>query len=364
MKHKGLLFLQVTSDDYTGLCIENTFLPLKSYLFSTRKASSISFIDKIISLIFMLVVAFPLVLNAQPGLQGAVHSRVNDPTVTVKVDKPLAKQGDLVTITLEGKTEGKTVEVKVGNTFGNQDIVVNTNTVQGNLTYTFNMPDYSVYIDVVIQPSVSGDVSYALSIETPGVSAGKVKISVTGEKDGDVTASADSYLVKVGAKVTATLQTSLSPGLYLLSVRGYAPDGSWQVTPLVGTDGKVPSEIIFTMPAAEVVLCFSFDQQSIPDPGPDPIPDPDPDPSPDPDPDPTPDPVANEKVATATTSFCLRRSGNILYICNDRSGTACIYTFGGSLVRTVNVAAGEQPLSLPRGMYIVRMGEESRKIIW
>lgn len=73
--------------------------------------------------------------------------------------------------------------------------------------------------------------------------------------------------------------------------------------------------------------------------------------------------VNNEKIGVAAIGFSLGCSGNTLYIYNDHSGVARIYTFGGSLVRTIDVAAGMQATELPRGAYIVRMGEESQKIV-
>lgn len=428
MKHKSLLFLQITSDDYTGLCIENAFSPLGSYLFSTGKVPSKSLINKVISLIFMLVSAFPMTLNAQLSLQGTVQKRVNDPTVTVNVDRQLAKKGETVTITLDGLTGGKTAEVKAGRSFGSEDVPI---TGEGE-SYTFVMPNHPVYIDVKIQPSGTGDGLYALSVETPGVSAGKVTVAVTGEPDGDVVADGTSYRVKAGAKVTAKLQTPLAPRLSLLSVRGYAPDGSWQLTPLVGTGGKEPTEVTFTMPAAAAVIRFAIHEESI-DPGPGPTPGPvyygitipavegaATDPvagtyrvkawdsflfylTPDKDhgqsvavvttdrgdvlaprgsdgayvvksvrqditvridgirPNP---PVANEEVGKEAEGISLYRSGNTLYVQSDRASSVGIYTFGGSLVRTVKVEAGVLPVGLPRGAYIVRMGEKSQKVIF
>lgn len=73
--------------------------------------------------------------------------------------------------------------------------------------------------------------------------------------------------------------------------------------------------------------------------------------------------VSNEKIETPAAGFSLSSSGSTLHIYNDLPGVARIYTFGGSLVRTVDVAAGMQSVQLPRGVYIVRMGEESLKIV-
>lgn len=73
--------------------------------------------------------------------------------------------------------------------------------------------------------------------------------------------------------------------------------------------------------------------------------------------------VSNEKIETPAAGFSLSSSGNTLHIYNDLPGVARIYTFGGSLVRTVDVEAGMQSVQLSRGVYIVRMGEESLKIV-
>ena len=73
--------------------------------------------------------------------------------------------------------------------------------------------------------------------------------------------------------------------------------------------------------------------------------------------------VSNEKIETPTAGFSLSSSGSTLHIYSDLPGVARIYTFGGSLIRTVDVAAGMQSVQLPRGVYIVQMGEKSLKIV-
>lgn len=73
--------------------------------------------------------------------------------------------------------------------------------------------------------------------------------------------------------------------------------------------------------------------------------------------------VSNEKIGTAAAGFSLGCSGNTLYISCGCPGVARIYTFGGSLVRTVDAGAGIQAVELPQGTYIVQIGGESRKIV-
>lgn len=427
MKHKSLQFFLITSDKNFGLCAKNAFLPLKSYLYSTRKVSCISHVNRMIRLIITFFITLPLTLNAQPVLEGTVQIRVNDPAVAVTADRLSAKVNETVTVTLQGLVTGKKATVKAGSTFGKEEVEVAI--VEEGTTYTFIMPAFPVFIDVDVRAAGESTTTfYSLSVETLGVSEGKVVMAVTGATGEDVVSSGSSYQVKAGAKVTARLQTPLADGLSLLSIRGYAPDGSWQMTPLAGTDGKVPTEVTFTMPPTEVVLRFSIHEQSIPDP------------------DPVPvyydvtipsvegvatDPVAgtyrvkawdnfvfyltldkdydqsvpvvttdrgdeltprasdgayivqsvrqdvvvsidgirrnpavgNEEVGKPSGGFSLHCSGNSLYICNDRPEVARIYAFGGSLVRTVKVAAGVQAVELPRGSYIVRIGEKGTKIV-
>ena len=292
------------------------------------------------------------------------------------------------------------------------------------------MPNYPVYIDVEVLSSSGTDVFYPLRIETPGVSSGKVTITVAGTQEGDVISSGSYYEVKEGTQVTATLKTPLASRLSLLSIRAYAPDGTWQSIPLIATGGTVPNSITFTMPATEVVIRFTIHEQALPDPSPDPTPvyyditlpavqgavtdpvagtysveawnsfkfyltlDKDYDQS---EPVVTTDwgevlkprssdgayvlpfvrqditiridgirqnaSVANEEIGMAAKGFSLYCEGNILYIRSERMEKAYIYHLGGALVRTVQVMTGVQPVTLPSGAYIVRMGEKSQKVI-
>ena len=73
--------------------------------------------------------------------------------------------------------------------------------------------------------------------------------------------------------------------------------------------------------------------------------------------------VANEEIGMAAKGFSLYCEGNILYIRSERMEKAYIYHLGGALVRTVQVMTGVQPVTLPSGAYIVRMGEKSQKVI-
>ena len=425
MNCESLKLIRINSSSKRWNDAKNMFFPSKIYSISTWLTSSISLYSRIITLLFVLFLSIPAYLNAQPGLEGTVQIRVNDPSVAVKVDNPTARLGETVTITLDGLTAGKTATVTAGKSFDENDVTLNQGTEEN--TYTFTMPNYPVYIDVKIE-SGSDPAFYPLRIETPGVSSGKVTITVVGTEDDDVISSDSYYEAKAGTQVTATLQTPLANRLSLLSIRAYAPDGSWQFIPLIASGGTVQNSITFTMPATEVVVRFAIHEQALPDP------------------DPTPiyyditlpavkgavsDPVAgtysveawdsfkfyltldkdynqsepvvttdrgevlkprnsdgayvvssvrrditiridgirqnasvaNEEIGTADEGFSLHCADNILYIRSDRTERAYIYNLGGALVRTVQVMADVQAVTLPGGAYIVRIGEKSRKVI-
>lgn len=367
MNYKVLRQRVIAFEGYDGLNAVNAVLILKQRAFDTVFLPY--FIGKVAvnKAVLIILLFIPFYLSAQSGLSNSVQSRVNDPAVTVTVDNPTAQQGETVTITILGVPVGKKAVVKAGNVFDDSSLSVTT--VTESETYTFIMPDYSVYIDVNIQPASTDPTTYTLTLETPGVSSGDVTIQLEGQNGGDVDFDAASgYQVKTGAKVTATLQTPLSSRITLLSIRGYAPGGDWQATPLVPVDGAIPTAISFTMPAADIVLQFTFHKQSAPVPGPGPSPEPEPDPKPEPDPDPAPEPdpepdvppVANEVAPVAGIS--LHASGGVLLIRSDRAEVAHIYSFDGALVRSLRLSAGEQTVSLPRRHYIVRVGNECFKI--
>ena len=427
MNCESLKLIRINSSSKRWNDAKNMFFPSKIYSISTWLTSSISLYSRIITLLFVLFLSIPAYLNAQPGLEGTVQIRVNDPSVTVTVNKSTARPGDEVTITLKGLTDTKTAKVTVGKSFGGDEVEFQNG--EGN-TYTFEMPNYPVYIDVEVLSSSGTDVFYPLRIETPGVSSGKVTITVAGTQEGDVISSGSYYEVKEGTQVTATLKTPLASRLSLLSIRAYAPDGTWQSIPLIATGGTVPNSITFTMPATEVVIRFTIHEQALPDPSPDPTPvyyditlpavqgavtdpvagtysveawnsfkfyltlDKDYNQS---EPVVTTDwgevlkprssdgayvlsfvrqditiridgirqnaSVANEEIGMAAKGFSLHCEGNILYIRSERMEKAYIYHLSGALVRTVQVMTGVQPVTLPSGAYIVRMGEKSQKVI-
>lgn len=367
MNYKVLRQRGIAFEGYDRLNAVNAVLILKQRVFDTVFLPY--FIGKVAvnKAVLIILLFIPFYLSAQSGLSNTVQSRVNDPAVTVTVDNPTAQQGETVTITILGVPVGKKAVVKAGNAFDDSSLSVTT--VTESEAYSFTMPDYPVYIDVDIQPISANPTTYTLTLETPGVSSGDVTIQLEGQNGGDVEFDAASgYLVKTGAKITATLQTPLSSSITLLSIRGYAPGGDWQATPLVPADGAIPMAISFTMPAADIVLQFTFHKQSAPDPGPgpgpspepEPDPKPEPDPAPEPDPDPDVPPVANEVAPVAGIS--LHASGGVLLIRSDRAEIAHIYRFDGALVRSLRLSAGEQTVSLPRRPYIVRVGNECFKI--
>ncbi len=93
MKYKSLQFVQITSDKNIESCAENVFLPLKSDRISTGEIPCMSLINKVMRFVLMLFVALPLTLKAQLELEGTVQTRVNDPAVTVTVDRSSIKAG-------------------------------------------------------------------------------------------------------------------------------------------------------------------------------------------------------------------------------------------------------------------------------
>ena len=164
MNCESLKLIRINSSSKRWNDAENMFFPSKIYSISTWLTSSISLYSRIITLLFVLFLSIPAYLNAQPGLEGTVQIRVNDPSVTVTVNKSTARPGDEVTITLKGLTDTKTAKVTVGKSFGGDEVEFQNG--EGN-TYTFEMPNYPVYIDVEVLSSSGTDVFYPLRIEPP-----------------------------------------------------------------------------------------------------------------------------------------------------------------------------------------------------
>lgn len=368
MNVNELIHFCLASDSHTAMRAKKPFLPSKNPRLSTcillwMPDNKVT--DRLIPLIFLLFLMLPLNLNAQPGLDNAINIRVNDPAVTVTVDNQSPKQGDQVTLTLQGVPEGKTATVTAGNTFGGTEVSVSEGSTPGT-TYIFTMPDYPVYINVDIQSSATSPSSYPLTVETAGVAAGKVSVAVTGSNiSGDASAGRQA---EAGKKVTITLQTPLAPKLTLTKTEAFASDGSWRWTGLSGN--AAVTTLTFTMPSTAVTVRFTIHEDTTPDPpvGPvDPPVEPDDPVDPDPDPDEPDIPVDPDDPATAVDPIALpglhiRTSAGTLRLIADYPGQATIYTFGGRMVAVFRLETGvEQQQALPRGAYILHSGNRSIK---
>lgn len=361
MNVNELIHFFLASDSHTAMRVNKPFLPLKSHLFSTcilpwMPDNKVN--DRLISLTLLLFLLLPLNLKAQPGLDNAINIRVNDPAVTVTVDKSSPQKGEKVTLTLQGIPAGKTATVTAGEgAFDGTEVTVSDD---HSGSYTFTMQDNSVYIDVKIEPS-SASSSYALMVETPGVSADKVTVKVS-----------PGYQAEAGREVTVTLQTPLVPKLTLTKTEAFAPDGSWRWTGLSGN--AAVTTLTFTMPSTAVTVRFTIHEDTTPDPPVGPVDPPvnppvEPDDPIDPDPDPDePDiPVDPDDPATAVDPIALpglhiRTSAGTLHLIADYPGQATIYTFGGRMVAALRLETGvERQQALPRGAYILRSGNRSIK---
>lgn len=370
MNLKGLILLNIGSDSHTTLKAKKPLFSLKSSHYSTCillcKPNNKLF-NKVMTLISLLFLILPLYLNAQSGLGTRITTRVNNPAVTVNVDNLSAQSGAIVTFTLQGVSDGKTVVVKVINTTSNEEVSVSLNAN----TYTFTMPAEPVYIDVNVQSSTTAPAFYPLTVETAGVAAGKVSVDV---KVNDVTINAPSgYQAEADQKVTVTLQTPLAPKLTLTKTEAFAPDGSWRWTGLSGN--AAVTTLTFTMPATAVTVRFTIYEDTTIDPpvGPvDPVDPPvnppvEPDDPIDPDPDEPDIPVEPDDPATAVDPIALpdlhiRTSAGTLRLIADYPGQATIYTFSGQRVAALRLETGvERQQALPRGVYILRSGNRSIK---
>lgn len=358
MKVNVLVFFEIASDDCRRLGRDKDVSPVKGDLCSTDNLLAMArkqVVNKYVRAIILLLFLLPLNLKAQQIPTGTLLIRTNDPAVTVTVDNPMAKVGETVTVTLAGDLTDKTVSVKAGQAFGKEDLTVSDGSTPG--TYTFTMPGWNVYIDVVTQPASGEPTSYSLSIETPGVATNKVSIKIEGEGVTDNITT--GCRVKAGSKVTVTLQTPLGARLTLTGTEAYAPDGSWRWADL---SGKAVTVVTFTMPSAAVTVRFSIHEETTPD-DPDDPDDPDnpdiPD-NPD-DPDNPDNPVANEPIDVC--NLHIRTLDGLLWVETSTSQDVAVYTFDGQKVRHLHLAAGGwQQIVLPhRGSYILRYGNRAIK---
>lgn len=365
MNVNGLIHFCLASDSHTAMKANKPFLLSKSHRFSTcilLRMPGNKVNDRLIYLALLLFLLLPLNLKAQSGLDNAIKIRVNDPAVTVTVDKQSPKHGDEVTITLQGIPAGKIATVTAGKTFGGEDVVSAGSTSE--TTYTFTMPDYPVYINVDVKPSSTASSSFPLMIETAGVASGKVSVKV--EVDGVIVNGSPGYQAEEGKEVTVTLQTPLAPKLTLTKTEAFAPDGSWRWTDLSGN--AAVTTLTFIMPSTAVTVRFTIHEDTTPEPPVGPVDPPvEPDDPVDPDPDEPDIPVDPDDPATAVDPIALpglhiRTSAGTLCLIADYPDQATIYTFGGRMVAALRLETGvERQQVLPRGAYILRYGNRSIK---
>lgn len=303
-------------------------------------------VNRMIPLVLLLFLLLPLNLKAQPGLDNVIKIRVNDPAVTATVDNQSPKKGDNVTLTLQDIPEGKTATVTVGDRFGGTEVNVTPNT---GSTYTFDMPDHSVYIDVNIESSPSSS-SFPFTVETPGVAAGKVSVKV--EVGGATVNAPSGYQAEADQQVTVILQTPLAAKLTLKKTEAFAPDGSWRWVGLSGSSAV--TTLTFTMPSAAVTIRFSIEEDTTTDPPVGPV-DPPVNPG-----DPDDPATANEPVALP--GLHIQTSAGMLRLNSDSPCRATVYTFGGRRVAVFRLETGvEQQQALPRGAYILHSGSHGIK---
>lgn len=74
-----------------------------------------------------------------------------------------------------------------------------------------------------------------------------------------------------------------------------------------------------------------------------------------------PDPVANDAVDA--NNITIRRTADGLLIHVPSPETLTLYTFAGTLVRTIHLPAGDTRIDVPTGTYIVRVGTKVEKVI-
>lgn len=74
-----------------------------------------------------------------------------------------------------------------------------------------------------------------------------------------------------------------------------------------------------------------------------------------------PDPVANDAVDA--DNITIRRTADGLLIHVPSPETLTLYTFAGTLVRTIHLPAGDTRIDVPTGTYIVRVGTKVEKVI-
>ena len=205
---------------------------------------------------YLLLVSFflcsILAAQAQPGFSGRIVLNVSDPSVTARVDKPTAAEGEPVTLTLSGLGARQSAVVTAGLSASASDYPLEK---KSDDVYTFLMPSSTLYINVRIETS-----GYMIRVQTPGVSSSlaEVGLEAADANGGWSGVEAGSTPIQEGTRVRAslTLPTEDKGTFSLLGLAGYATDGSWSLLPVGG--GDAPKEVAFDMPASDVVLRYTI----------------------------------------------------------------------------------------------------------
>ena len=74
--------------------------------------------------------------------------------------------------------------------------------------------------------------------------------------------------------------------------------------------------------------------------------------------------IAEGTVANATLPKArIYTAGSVLHLTLARAETVHIYNVSGALVRNFRAPAGQTTVALPEGIYIVRAGERTEKVM-
>lgn len=224
----------------------------------------------------LLILSVSFHVFADPGFINKVYIRTNTGLVTASVDKSDAANNETVTLTVTDIPNGYEVIVTASKAIGSDEGKLNlsngVSSVPGTTVFTFTMPDYTVYIDIQVEPEKSSSLQeYSITVETLGVLPGQTSFTIEG--DGIKGDALSGYRIEAGKTVTVTLTILSTAMLKLTKTEAFAPDGSWRWVDLSGNGGVM--NLTFTMPSAAVVVRFTLTGIVLPTP-PDPSDDDDP----------------------------------------------------------------------------------------
>lgn len=195
---------------------------------------------------------------ADPGFVSRIQIRTNNEAVTATVDKPNAPVGETVTLTISDIPAGYKATPTAESSSGGSEVTLTPGTPpSGNSTYTFTMPADPVYIDIKIEPDDTFSSEYTLTVETPGITAGKVNYTVT---VGSISLTDDK--VTAGQAVVVKLNLPAGGNFEHTATEVLAPDGSWLWADLSGS--KNPATVSFNMPETNVVVRFHIEEKETP----------------------------------------------------------------------------------------------------